>query len=245
MRSLQQQNLRRADAVLFTTREQASEFEAAGMLADDDRAVLLVETSSDFQRMDRRAARSKTGMDGRPVHLSVARLHPIKDPMTMLRGFELIAAEQPGATLYLYYLSDELLPEMRSFVARSAQLRSAVHFRGRLDRPSMEAVFNSADILLQASRREFSGCALLDAMACGVIPLVSDLPSFRMIAGRHGSYFASGDAEVLAHRALAIDPDSIDSRSTAIRDHFDCELSFVAMARKLEAVYERILQASI
>lgn len=242
LRRLQRRNLHRADAVLFTTAEQARRFSSDGMLADSSRGVLLVETSSDFERMDRQEARLKTGMSGRPVYLSAARLHPIKDPMTMLKGFERIVAKQPEAQLYLYYLSDELLSDMQAFVAQRPLLHGAVHFRGRLPRSDMEAAFNSADILLQASRREFSGCALLDAMACGVVPVISDLPSFRMIAGRHGAYFPAGDACALADAAISIPSDGLAARSVGIRDHFERELSFAAMAGELEAIYARILK---
>lgn len=235
LRGLQRRNLQRAQAVLFTTPDQARAFE--GMLAGKDRAALLVETSSDFGWMDRHAARARTKMHGRPVYLSAARLHPDKDPLTVLRGFEHIAAAQPNARLYHYFLSDEMLRDLRAFVAARPLLRDAVHFRGRADRDEMESVFNSADVLLQASRREFSGCAVLDAMACGVVPVVTDLPSLRMIAGRHGRFFAVGDAEGLAHRALDVDPASMHMLATEVRRHFDCELSFGAMARKLESIY--------
>ena len=245
LRSLQRRNLRSAAAVLFTTREQADEFARAGMLSDAAAAETFVETSSDFRWMDRREARSRMGMIGEPVYLSAARLHPVKDPLTVLRGFEIILARQPGARLYHYYLTDELLPELRAFAAQRPALRDAVHFRGRADRDEMERVFNSADILLQASRREFSGCAVLDAMACGVIPVVSDLPSFRAIAGEHGAYFPVGDAGELARRALgamcAGDP---VARSTAVRAYFEHELSFDAMARKLEALYAGVRRSA-
>lgn len=240
-RRLQRRNLRSAAAVLFTTRDQADEFTRAGMLTDAAAAQLQVETSSDFRMMDRSEARARTGMTGEPVYLSAARLHPIKDPLTVLRGFEIILARQPGAQLYLYYLSDELLPELRVFAAARPALNDAVHLRGRADREEMQYVFNSADMLLQASRREFSGCALLDAMACGVIPVVSDLASFRAIAGEHGVYFPAGNPAELARRALDAwcggDP---AARSAAVRARFERELSFNAMARKLEALYARL-----
>ncbi len=243
-RWLQRRNLRSARAVLFTTPGQASLFNAAGMLQSPDRAAMLIETSSDFRWMDRRTARSITGMHGRPVYLSAGRLHPVKDPLTTLRGFERIAETQREAQLYLYYVSDEMLPIMRAYVDARPMLRHAVHFRGRLPRVEMEVVFNSADIFLQASRREFSGCALLDAMACGVVPVVSELSSFRVIADQYGEYFPVGDAEALARRALDVGLDAVPARSEAVRGHFERELSFGAMAQKLEATYEKISEAS-
>src|SRR5450759_4344953 len=97
---------------------------------------------------------------------------------------------------------------MRTFVEQRPSRAPHVHFQGRAPFERMEAIYNSADFLLQASRREFSGCAVLEAMACGVIPVVTDIPSFRVMTegGRHGILFPLGDDRALAGGVLAIDP---------------------------------------
>jgi glycosyltransferase involved in cell wall biosynthesis len=106
----------------------------------------------------------------------------------------------------------------------------------------MEATFNSADILLQASLREFSGCAVLEAMACGVIPIVSDIPSFRVMTecGRFGALFPVGDSAALARKLVDLPLESIERRSLAIRAHFEQRLSFDAMARQLVPIYQEM-----
>lgn len=239
---IQQRNLRRAKKVVFTAPDQIECFVEAGLLTGVDQAALVVETSSTFKHGDRDAARRQTGMHGDPVFLSAGRLHPDKDPLTVLRGFEFITKQRRAARLYLYYLTDELLPQLQDYVNRSSVLRDRVHFRGRRPLREMEAVYNSADFLLQASRREFSGCAVIDAMACGVIPVVTDIPSLRTIAGRHGCFFPMGDAEALASSALSVETRKIPERSEHITSHFERELSFDAMARKLEAIYRDVLR---
>ncbi len=118
----------------------------------------------------------------------------------------------------------------------------------------MESVFNSADFLLQASRPttpggivEFSGYVPLEAMACGVIPVVSDIPSFRVMTdgGRVGLLFPCGDHTELARSVLSLTPSDIARLGPAARDHFEQELSFQAMARKLEAVYLQARNRSV
>jgi len=242
-RRLQRSNFAHAQRYAFTTRDQAQPFVEAGLLSQPERIVPLIETSSTFQRCDRLVARQETGMTGEPVCLSVGRLHPIKDPLTMLQGFERALDDRPTAQLYLYYLSDEERPALEGYLAARAELREHVHFRGRARFEQMEAIYNSADFLLQASRREFSGCALLEAMACGVIPIVSDIPSFRTMTarGRFDTLFPVGDPNALAQRITAISTDTIEERSIAIRAHFERSLSFEAMAKLLLPVYRDML----
>ncbi|MFQ5594971.1 MAG: glycosyltransferase family 4 protein, partial [Anaerolineae bacterium] len=243
-RRIQRFNFHRAARLFFTTRTHAQPFVDASLLDGFDRVVELMETSSTFRVRARSEARRETGMAGDPVFLWVGRLHPIKDPLAALRGFEQVLAAWPDARLYLHYLTDELLPDLQAFVARRPPLARAVDFRGRAPFERMEAIYNSADFLLQASRREFSGCAVLEAMACGVIPVVTDIPSFRAMTdeGRYGVLFPPGDAEALARGVLAIPRAAIPSWSAAVRGRFERALSFPALARRLEAVYREVLQ---
>lgn len=243
-RRIQRFNFDRAARMLFTTRAHAQLFVDAGLLDGFDRVVELMETSSTFRARPRAAARRETGMTGDPVFLWVGRLHPVKDPLTALRGFEQILAAWPDARLYLHHLTGELLPDLEAFVARRPPLARSTHFRGRAPFEQMETIYNSADFLLQASRREFSGCAVLEAMACGVIPVVTDIPSFRAMTdeGRYGILFPPGDAEALARGALAISRADIPARSAAVRGRFERALGFPALVRRLESVYRDAVQ---
>jgi glycosyltransferase involved in cell wall biosynthesis len=242
-RAAQQFCFARASRLLFTTRAHAEPFVRAGMLGGMDRVEELMETSSSFVVRPRAEARRETGMSGHPVFLWAGRLHPIKDPFTALRGFERILAAWPDAHLYLHYLTDELLPALRGFVEKRSPLASHVHFQGRAPFEQMETIYNGADFLLQASLREFSGCAVLEAMACGVIPVATDIPSFRAMTegGRYGVLFPVGDDEALARGVLAIDPATIPERSIEVRAQFERALGFPALARRLDGIYREIL----
>jgi glycosyltransferase involved in cell wall biosynthesis len=234
--------LQRASRYLFTERSQSQPFVASGLIRDPDRVAELVETSSTFQRHDRRQARRRTRMVGDPVFVWTGRLHPIKDPVTALLGFEHIVAAWPGAQLYLYYLSDGLLPELQALVRARPGLAGHVHFRGRVTSDQMQDIYNSADFFLQASHREFSGCALLEAMACGVIPVVTDIPSFRKITanGRFGVLFTPGDPRALAGAALSQNVGNVEATSREIRQYFEQTISFQAMARQLDQIYQEL-----
>jgi glycosyltransferase involved in cell wall biosynthesis len=235
--------LHRASRYLFTTRDHAQPFLEAKLITNEQNIVELVETSSHFSPLSQAEARQITGMAGDLVCLWAGRLHPIKDPLTALRAFEMIAAERPGARLFIHYLTGEMEQELRTFVAARPVLDGRVEFRGRAPFEQMQAIYSSADVLLQASLREFSGCAILEAMACGVIPAVTDIPSFRAMTaqGRYGVLFPQGDAVALARGVLAIPPETIPSFKESVREHFVQELSFPAMAAQLEQIYGSLI----
>ncbi len=238
-RPLQRYNQRRIARVLFTTRQQADLWVSGGLGLAQCQVELVLETSSPFRGLEKAAARSLTGMRGDPVYLSAGRLHPVKDPLTMLEGFARIQAAQPGARLYLYYLSDEILAQVRSFLEQQPDVNDVVELRGRVELEEMEAVYSSADFLLQASLREWSGLAIVEAMSCGCIPIVSDIPAFAMMTegGTFGRLFDTGDAHGLASAALGISTEERRDLSAAVRRHFEEQLSFAAMAREIDRVY--------
>ena len=237
-RHLQHWNCRRIDRVLFTTPEQAESWIAAGMLTQQQSGS-LIESSSPFNGIERAAARAITGMYGDPVCLSVGTLTEIKDPLTMLRGFARVLAARPRARLYMYYTRDDLLATVRDFIDATPGLAEHVELRGRAPLAEMEAIYSSADFLLQASLREWSGLAIMEALSCGCIPVVTDIPSFRALTanGRYGRLFPIGDDGALAEALLAIDKDERESLAKSIRGYFVAELSFAALARQLDAVY--------
>lgn len=245
-RRLQRFNFQRMARFLFTTPAHAQPFVEAGLIDEPRRVVALMQTSNAFRPQARAEARRHTGMTGNPVFLWAGRLDANKDPVTVLRGFEQILPARPHAHLYMYYLEDDLLPDLRSYVAARPSLQERVHFQGRAPFDRMEAIHNSADFLLQASHHEFSGQAVLEAMACGVIPVVTDIPSFRAMTdeGRTGVLFPPGDADALARGVLAISPDEIPERSRQVRAGFERALSFPALARQLDGIYRAVLEES-
>jgi glycosyltransferase involved in cell wall biosynthesis len=233
---------RRISRFLFTTAEHANPFVAEVGL-DPRKVVEFFETSTTIQTRDRVESRCQTGLVGDPVFLWTGRLHGVKDPLTALRGFEHIARVWSESRLYLYYLTDELLPQLRAFVAERPELASRVEFRGRVPWAELEAVYNSADFFLQASRREVNGYAPLEAMATGTVPVLTDIPSFRAMTedGRYGVLFPPGDDVALARRVLEVRRADLPKFSCQVRQRFSTALSFPALAMSLEQVYDGLL----
>src|SRR5207237_3857990 len=96
-----------------------------------------------------------------------------------------------------------LLETVRERIASSPILRERVTLLGAWPRERMEMLFRAADLFLQTSHREASGRSLIEAMACGAAPAVTDIPAWRRIVGHAGSLTPVGDASSLADAIVA------------------------------------------
>lgn len=235
--------LRAVDGFFFTARPQADPWLAAGLILPDQPIFEVMEGSTPFRWQERRAARRQTGISGDPVFLWVGRLIDGKDPLTVLRGFEEVLADRPAARLVMVYGSDDLLPQVRERLATSPALTSAVTLLGQLPHAQVEPVCNSADYFVLGSHSEGSGYALAEALACGVVPVVTDIPSFRWMTddGQIGALWPPGDAGAFAaaaRRALSLD---LQEQSTAARRQFDRRLSFDAIGRQALDAYRQLI----
>jgi glycosyltransferase involved in cell wall biosynthesis len=237
-------NLGRAARVLFTSREQALPWLASGVLPNGRQVAEVAETSTTLVPWPQARARALTGIRGDPACVMVGRLDRVKDPLTTLAGFALVAERRPLARLYVYSQQDTLRPQLEAVVAATPALAGRVAFRGRAEHADMAAVMSSADFLLQSSRREWSGLAVLEAMACGAIPVLSDIPAFRKLTadGRYGRLFPVGDAPGLARAVLSLGPAARAALRPELRRHFERSLSFRALAGDLETVYREVLE---
>lgn len=167
-----------------------------------------------------------------PRLISVGRLDAVKDPLTVLAGFAAFRKVEPTAELHLAWTHAPLLDAVR------AHAGPGVIFHGHLGRDEARRLIASGQALLQASTREVCGVAVLEAMALGVPPVVTDIPAFRAVLGDTGARFAVGDAAGLARALPAV---LSASAGQACRARFDAALSFAALARRIAAVYNEVL----
>src|SRR5262249_24884144 len=158
------------------------------------------------------------------------RLNPNKDPMTILSGFEQSLADLPAATLTMVYGEDDLLPVVRERVHASPLLRGRVTLVGRVRREVMPAFYSAADIFVLGSHNEGSGYALIEACACGLLPVVSDIPTYRVItaAGSFGALWPAGDADAFARALVRVARANDPSARQRVMQHFDHALSWRA-----------------
>jgi glycosyltransferase involved in cell wall biosynthesis len=179
-----------------------------------------------------------------PVRLLwVGRLNANKDPLTVLRGVEPFLASHPGATLTMVYAENDLEREVRQRIDGSDVLRCRVTLLGRVERSAMPGHFSDADIFVLGSHREGSGYALIEALACGVMPVVSGIPSFRALTndGREGELWRPGDAMAFTQALTrAVHRLTEDDRARR-RAFFDRHFSWRAIGERAVRIYEEVV----
>ena len=181
-------------------------------------------------------------MRGDPALLWVGRLNQNKDPITVLAGFERALSALPNAHLTMVYHSDELLPVVKARVKAVPELAAAVHLVGRVRHDAMAAFYSAADLFVLGSHHEGSGYALIEALACGAVPVVTDIPTFRTITagGSLGTLWPPGDGRGLAVALTDLAQRDLASHRAAIAVHFDQLLSWPAIGRQAMTAYRDV-----
>jgi glycosyltransferase involved in cell wall biosynthesis len=225
----------------FTAREQSQPFIDAGVLRPDLPIFEVLPASSPFSPGDRAAARRQTGLTGEPCYLWTTHLNSNKDPLTAIHAFETAAAQLPEARLWMVFLKAPLLDQVQRRIAASPLLRERVTLLGSRPYDQMEALFRSADFFVQTSHDEASGRSLLDAMACGIPPMVTDLAPWRRMIGSTGSLTPVGDPRALADAMIDWAGRDRAALGEAVRAWFDETLTYDVIGRKLRAAYENLI----
>lgn len=224
------------DACSFTDDAQAEPWRAAGWL-HETRVLAIVESSTTLRAEPSDSARMATGTHGAPAIVWIGRLDSNKDPLTVLDGLDLAFERLADARAWMIYQSATLERAVRERITRSPRLTDRVTLVGQVPHDRIASYLSAADLFISGSHREGSGYALIEAMACGAVPVISDIPSFRAIAGDCGARWAPGDATACATailHAAALDRDGARDR---VMRHFARDLSWRAIGARTMALY--------
>jgi len=221
-------------------------------LAEETRRVICAECEIDvvhnFVDTDRyRPApcdetRERLCREGESVLMHVSNYRAVKRPDQVVRIFARVAAARP-ARLLLVGEGPEL--------SRAEQLAEDLGVADRVEalglRAEMERILPCADAFLLPSASESFGLAALEAMACGVPPVVTrvgGLPEV-VVDGESGLVGDVGEEDALADRLLDLLSDE-DRRVAMGRAARERAISHFGQARGISAyeeAYGRLLKA--
>jgi glycosyltransferase involved in cell wall biosynthesis len=230
------------DAAIFCAREQGELFKRRGLVPRGLPLFEVIEVSTLFRPGDQRAARTQTGLDGDPCLFWLGNLDGNKDPLMVLDAVAFSAASLPDLRLHMAFRHAALLDAVRQRVSSDPTLSGRVALIGELPHSAVEKHLQAADFLVQGSHREGSGFGIIEALACGTTPLVTDIPSFRRITeqGRHGALIPAGDSRAMAREIVSWSGRDRAALRRSAREQFERELSYGAVGRQLRETYAQV-----
>ena len=185
----------------------------------------------------------KTPINNSPVFLWAGNLIVRKDPLTVLEGFQDLFANYNKGTLFMIYQDGQLLEHVRQRINDSVILRERVHLIGHVSHREMESYYYNADYFVLGSHAEGSGYALSEALSCGCVPVVTDIPSFRMMTnnGQLGALWNRGNKNSFVDAATKAMNKNLGTEAQACINFYRQNLSFDAIAQTAIGHYKKVI----
>ena len=236
---------RAVDAFLFAADAHVERWRRAGFIGSNQPTYQVMEASTTLEPLPRAQAEAASGVRGRPAMLWVGRLNANKDPLTVLDAFERVLTSLPNATLTMLYGTADLAGELRARIDRQAALRDRVRLIGAVAHERVAAYYSAADLFVVGSHHEGSGYALIEALACGVTPAVTHIPTFRLLTGDGavGALWRPGDAADCARAMAAAASRDVEAERRRVRGHFAQHFSWPAIGRRALTIYRAVAAA--
>jgi glycosyltransferase involved in cell wall biosynthesis len=158
--------------------------------------------------------------DRPPVVLSIRGIKPIYNPLVIAKAIPLVLARQPDARFVIrtYSVDAGLLAEFQRIVA-AGNATHAVEYVGDLaDDAAIAGLYRQAAVVVSVPSSDGTPQSVLEAMACGAAPVVSDLPSLRdwVRPDVEGLFVPAGDAGALAEAIVRLLNDDALRRSVQV-----------------------------
>jgi len=228
-------------AYFFPSLEQVRPWVNKGQIKSIEKAYEVMEVPSVFRPVDGALARSITKVISSTVYLWVGRLDENKDPITMIKAFIPFARDHVSVSLYVIYQRDELIDQVKKLLVEAPDVSGRIFLVGKVEHDQLLYWFNSADFIISTSHYEGMGVAVTEAMSCGCIPVLSDIPSFRRMTNNEcGLLFKAGDATSLRTKlnmSLTMNP-SVQREKTLAQ--YRNNLSAEAISNKMLSVLEKV-----
>jgi glycosyltransferase involved in cell wall biosynthesis len=215
---------------------------ARSHLLDLDRVHVVpngIDTST-FRPQPRDEARSRVGLDGGPVLVSVGRLSREKGHDLAIRSLTCFGSDVPRLVL----VGDGDQRESLDRLARELGVRDRISFVRRQDHAGVATYLAAADVVvLPTVREEAAPLVVPQAMAVGVPVVASSIGGVTEVIdqpGENGLLVPPGDVQALAHATemLLSDPEGARRIGGGGRRRVLDEYTVETMAERTLAIYE-------
>jgi len=140
--------------------------------------------------------------------LSIRAMRPLYNPIDIARAIPLVARDHPEARFIIrtYGRDPAILARFKGII-QDAGVDQLVEYVGELpDDTAIADLYRQADIAVSVPSSDGNPLSVMEALACGCVPVLSDLPSLHewVTGGKEGLYVPLGDVEAIAEAVGAL-----------------------------------------
>lgn len=177
---------------------------------------------------------SPCDIDGAPVFINVATQNANKNQALIVRAFERVKAECPEARLIL--VGDGPL---HTELVKTTAADPSIELPGALS--DVPGALSRANVYVQSSNREGMPMSILEAMACGMPVVSTDVGGIRnVVAEENGALVEAGSEEQLCRAMLAMASPGLRHAKGAASLKRAERYSAALMARRYERLYREL-----
>lgn len=142
---------------------------------------------------------TRKGDPDRPVIVSVRKLEPVYNIEQLIRAVPLVLEHHPRAEFVIY--GEGVLRRELGSLAVTEGVAAKVRFAGSVEHDRIPEILSQGDIYVSCARSDGASVSLLEAMASGLYPIVSDIEANRTwIREGNGDLVPLDDPPALADR---------------------------------------------
>ena len=229
------------DGYFFCSLDLGEQWVKNGLIKDRQKISEVMEVSSRFGELNDDVARRASKISGDNRFLWVGGLHDRKDPLLMVQAFARFGKNRKGVHLCMIYQTSDLIQEVKDVIDKE-DASDFITLVGEVVHEELVHWYNSAEFIVSTSKYEGSGVAVCEALSCGCIPILSDIPSFRMMTnyGAIGFLFKTSDIDGLVsclEKSLDI---NVETERQKVLNQFEKNLSFQAIANKMMKLFRSL-----
>jgi glycosyltransferase involved in cell wall biosynthesis len=223
------------DTYFLVSLEQARLWIKKGVFDSTEKIREMMEGSTFFTFQNKEESKKNINFPGHNLFLWCGSLNSNKDPLTILNAFSEYVKTAPDSYLYMIFNSVDLINEVKQNIEEN-KIGDHVLLLGQLPHSELEKYYRAADYFILGSHHEGSGFSLCEAMACGCIPIVTNIPSFKKMTnnGECGFLFSPENTEELTSILMNLSRFDKTTLTQKVLHQFERALSFKAIAAIVE-----------
>jgi glycosyltransferase involved in cell wall biosynthesis len=176
------------------------------------------------------------------LFIHISGLEKLKNPTAIIKAFAIVRRTYPLAVLDIFGPENK---QLRRFAAE-LHAENSINFHNEIPQQQLAEFVRQSLALVLYSDYETFGCVIIEANACGIPVIVSDIPVFHetVTEGINGIFVRANDPDALAERMIEMIKTRSSFNSNAIVAA-SSKYSYEKVGKQFSDWYEEILSKKI